>query len=240
MSGPVCAAAHPSFRSRSNAAEQGAPSFLQRMEESGSNLRYSPSGLPVGQLSGKYQLPGEHRRIPLYRCAHAGTMESCRLVTAHDTRRAEEVHSLEREQVAMHGNPAKSQPQLKQQHDVQAFVLAARTYGQLADHRTALCDCAGSAGSLASQLSMKIPSAHLNPLKAPMHYASMGSGGHARADGIPRAQTWATDITSSTRTTAVSPLRGTASVMTWGSGEGGRPMTAGARKAEARANNKLA
>jgi len=52
----VYTAAFPSFRSRSNAAEQGVQSF--RREESGSNIRYSPSGLPVGQLSGKFGLPG--------------------------------------------------------------------------------------------------------------------------------------------------------------------------------------
>jgi hypothetical protein len=35
------------------------PSFLQRMEESGSNLRYSPSGNVIGQLSGKITLPDQ-------------------------------------------------------------------------------------------------------------------------------------------------------------------------------------
>ena len=35
------------------------PSFLHRMEESGSNLRYSPSGDVIGQLSGKITLPGQ-------------------------------------------------------------------------------------------------------------------------------------------------------------------------------------
>ena len=35
------------------------PSFLHRMEESGSNLRYSPSDNVIGQLSGKITLPGQ-------------------------------------------------------------------------------------------------------------------------------------------------------------------------------------
>ena len=68
----VRAAAHPSFRNRPNAAEQGDPSFLQRMEESGSNISYSPSGLPAGQLSGKVHLPGLLLTQPLSALVNVG------------------------------------------------------------------------------------------------------------------------------------------------------------------------
>lgn len=100
----------------------------------------------------------------------------------------------------------------------------------------------GPGDALAPQPPISFPSATLDLLKPPMHYASISSSGHAQADGIPRAQTWASDIISSTRTTAAagSPLRGTASAMTWEPGAGGRPMTAGARKPESLASVKLA
>ncbi len=73
-----------------------------------------------------------------------------------------------------------------------------------------------------------------------MHYASMGSNGHARADDIARVQTWASDITSSARRSAGTPLRDTASAIAWGAGEDWRPMTAGGRNAESLTNVKLA
>ena len=101
------------------------------------------------------------------------------------------------------------------------------------------CEYAGSGGSIAPPPSIKSPT-HLNTFKPPMHYASMGSNGHARVDDIPRVQTWASDITSSTRRPAGSPLRGTASAVAWGSGEDWRPMTAGGRNVGGQTNVKLA
>ena len=50
------------FHGTSATAEQGGDGFLARMEESGSNIRYSPSGTPNGQLSGKMTLSGAMAR----------------------------------------------------------------------------------------------------------------------------------------------------------------------------------
>ena len=93
---PDCAAAYPSARSRSTAAEHGAPSFLQRMEESGSNVCYGPSGLPAGQLSGKIYLPGMLlTATPVLPCALVSTDEGPAHPAARFATQACAVHAFQ-------------------------------------------------------------------------------------------------------------------------------------------------
>lgn len=59
------------------------------MEDSGTNIRYSPSGLPVGQLSGKIYLPGMlSHPLPVLSCALASIDEGPAHSTARSTSQA--------------------------------------------------------------------------------------------------------------------------------------------------------
>ena len=102
------------------------------------------------------------------------------------------------------------------------------------------CTVAGSGGSLATQSSIKIPSAGSYLSKVPMHYASMGGGMQAKTDGIPQSQTWASNTASSSLASDSSPFRGMTSAVTWGPSSSERPMSAATRKPEGLASVKLA